>query len=392
MKQGFSILLKLRRREGISLMALIAVMVMMAVTGSIFGTFMGRWKVSAPMNINSLKAFYLSETALMFALQDAKYRFFAGSPNGYANASNRGTRSSPRSLVSSSTEEATYWFELPTTNAFGASASDDETSGSEDDDVDDDNDDSTANLYTIIATGKVKRESTAVATRQIKVKATIVNDTSKSVPPGVHTDGSIEGTGGGGFDMFKDDGNTVSDVTFGAATYADSSVLPASGSREGIVYQATAYSAPVIDENIIKALATDQGHYQSGTFQPDDNYPNGSFYYSGTVPNITYVNGNLDVIGNRSIYGIYWVTGTVTVSGNAEVYGLIIGESDITMNGGGGSDIELEGGIIQYGSSSSLTGNGSPVDIKVNNAYFDAMDSIWAGVTVNSWQEAVAAN
>ncbi|HHT9117586.1 MAG TPA: hypothetical protein ACFYD1_03055 [Candidatus Hypogeohydataceae bacterium YC38] len=381
MKQGFSILLKLRRREGISLMALIAVMVIMAVTGSIFGTFMGRWKVSAPMEINSLKAFCLAETALMFALEDAKYRFFGGSFN-------RGTRSSPRSLVSSST----YWFELPSPNAFGASASDDKTSGSEDDDVDDDNDDSTANLYTIIATGKVKRGSTAVATRQIKVKATIVNDTSKSVLPGIYTDGDIRGTGGSGFNMFKDDGDSVRDVEFGNTVYDDSSDPPESGSRDGIVYQAPAYSAPVLDVNIIKALATDQGHYQIGGFTPANNYPNGSFYYSGTVPNITYVNGDMDVIGSRAIYGIFWVTGAVTVSGNAEVYGIIIGNSDITMNGGGGSDIELFGGIIQYGSTSRLTGNGSPVDIKINNAYFSAIDSIWARVTVNSWQEAVSAN
>jgi hypothetical protein len=201
MIKGLGILSRLRKREGISLMALIAVMVMMAVTGSIFGTFMGRWKVSAPIEINSLKAFYLAETALMYALQDAKYRFFGGSFN-------KGTKASPRTVLSSSTEEANYWFEVP----GSSDDDDDDVDSDDDDDSDDDSDDTTANLYTIMATGKVKRDSATVATRKIKVKATIVNDTSKSVPPGVHTDGSIEGTGGGGFDMFKDDGNTVSDV------------------------------------------------------------------------------------------------------------------------------------------------------------------------------------
>ena len=71
----------LKRREGLSLIAIVALIVIMSVMGGVFSHIMGRWKLSAPATINSSKALYLAETAVMFALQDAKYRFYGGSFN-----------------------------------------------------------------------------------------------------------------------------------------------------------------------------------------------------------------------------------------------------------------------------------------------------------------------
>ena len=98
----------LNRSEGISIVPIIVVMVIMSVMGGVFTSIMGDWKISAPMTINSNKAFCLAETAAMFALQDASYRFFSKDASGCPNfpACGSGTRSTPFVVSSSSTETA----------------------------------------------------------------------------------------------------------------------------------------------------------------------------------------------------------------------------------------------------------------------------------------------
>jgi len=368
----------LNKNEGVSLVAIMALLVIMSVMGGVFSSVMGRWKISAPTNMNSSKAIYLAEAAAMFALQDARYRFYGGSFN-------YGTRAVPYVVSSSGTEEADYWFERP-----DSGYEDDDSVSDEDDDISDDDADDASDptLYSIIATGKVKRDGTTVAKRQIKIKATIIDSTMAGPAPGVHTDGSIEGTGppnNAHFDM--DNPDTGANVTYGNGTNNVTS-----GSETGppaIVFR----PAQPLDENVFKALATDQGHYHSGDFSVSDNYPNGSFYYSGSVPNIIFVEGNLTVNGNREIYGVYWIKGNTTVfNGNYRVNGIIICEGDLTMNGGGNKSPNLDGGIIQYGVSSTLTGNGQPTDIDINETYFEDMNNTLPIVTVVSSQEAVSAN
>ncbi len=365
----------LNKDDGISILAIVVLMVIMSVMGTVFTSIMGGWKVSAPITINSTKAEYLAETAAMCALQDAQYRFYGGSFNfGTSTAV-------PYVVYSSSTEEANYWFEKP-------DVADDVITGTNDDVVDDDNDDSSdPSLYSIIATGKVKIGSATIAKRQIKVKADISPSPSNTAAPGVHTDGGIEGTGppnNSHFDM--DNPTTGTNVTYGNGVS-----LPTphtSGSEAGIVYR----PAVVLDENIFKAMAIDQGHYHPGDFPASDNYPNSSYYYSGSVPNVTYVTGNLTVNGNMEIFGVYWINGNTTVfNGNYRVNGIIICEGDLTMNGGGNKSPNLNGGIIQYGVSSRLTGNGQPVDIDINEDYFDALNATMPIITVVSWEEAVSA-
>jgi hypothetical protein len=345
----------------------------MSVMGGVFSSVMGRWKISAPTNINSSKAIYLAESAAMFALQDARYRFYGGSFN-------YGTRAVPYAVSSSSTEEASYWFERPDDPTH---LDDDDTSNADDDAVDDDADDvSDPTLYSIIATGKVKRDGTTVAKRQIKIKATIIDSTLVGPTPGVHTDGDIEGTG--------PPNNAHFDITNGSdnVTYGDGSDNVTSGNEAGIVYR----PAQTLDEDVFKVLAADQGHYHSGNFSATNNYPNGSYYYSGNVPNMTYVSGDLTINGNLNIYGVYWIKGNTTVfNGNYLIEGIIICEGDLTMNGGG-TPPSMNGGIIQYGATSTLTGNGQPVEIEINAIYFEAMNNTLPIVTVVSSQEAVSAN
>ncbi len=367
----------LNKNEGVSLIAIMALLVIMSVMGGVFSSVMGKWKVSAPTNINSSKAGYLAETAAMYALQDARYRFYGGSFN-------YGTRAVPYAVSSTSTEEANYWFERPDDPTH---LNDDDTTNEDDDIVDDDVDDATdPTLYSIMATGKIKRSGATVAKRQIKIKATIIDSTLVGPTPGVHTDGNIEGTGppnDAHFDINNSD--TGANVTYGNGT----DNVTGAGSETGIVYR----PADPLDEDVFRVLATDQGHYHSGSFSVTDNYPNSSYYYSGNVPNMIYVGGDLTINGNLEIYGVYWIKGNTTVfNGNYRINGIIICEGDLTMNGGGTLSPNMNGGIIQYGATSTLTGNGQPVDIDINATFFEDMNNALPIVTVVSSQEAVSAN
>lgn len=407
---------RLNRSEGISLIPIIAIMVIMSVMGGVFASIMGSWKLSAPATINSTKAYYLAETAAMFALQDAKYRFYnkdssdcpnyPGCPDSAAFPGN-GTRGSPYVVSTSSTETAEFWIERPYPSANTSvdvysgtdrGNNDDDTTGSDDDIVDDDDDDSSTdpgpNLYTIVATGKVTRGGTTVAKRQVKIKAEISPLPLADFEPGVYTEGAIQGNGVSGYDMWLDGldvGTDTATVAFNG-TFPDSTYPPTSGSRAGIVYQPPDDVVPPIDAIIFENMAKDQGHYHIGNYNPGSNYPNGSFYYSGSTPNVTYITGDLSEAGVNTIYGVYYVEGDVFFGGSCEVQGIVFCGGDFTANGGGSASPNIYGGVIQYGGGSILDGNGNPVEIQISNAYFSALRSVLASVNVVSWQEAVSAN
>jgi hypothetical protein len=307
-------------------------------------------------------------------------------------------------VYSSSTEEASYWFERP-----GAGFShDDKASKEDDDEVDDDGDDNVSaddvdgdgvsDLYTIIATGKIKRGTDTVAKRQIKVFVYIIPSPSVTVAPGIHEDGVIDGTGPpNNAHLDIDNPTTLANVTYG-----DDADVVTSGQERGpppeldIVFR----PAVVIDYNIFKAMAEDQGHYHGSDFSVPNGYPNNSYFYIGDgtspsdVPNVTFIQGDMDVNGNMEIYGVYWVRGnaTVVMNGNYRINGIIICEGNLTMNGGGMTAPNMDGGIIQYNATSQLIGNGQPVDIDINEGYFDFLNWSIPIVTVKSWQEAVSKN
>lgn len=74
-------------------------------------------------------------------------------------------------------------------------------------------------------------------------------------------------------------------------------------------------------------------------------------------PYKVYVNGDLTVNGNTTIYGIYYVTGNVTLNGSAKVDGIIYAPSGtFTGKGGGNPNItDANGGVFAHNVSS--TGN-----------------------------------
>jgi hypothetical protein len=233
-----------------------------------------------------------------------------------------------------------------------------------------------------------------VAKRQVKVLADIIPTPLSGLEPGVHTEGKIQGNGASGYDMWMDGLDVSSDpasVAFNG-TFPDSTFPPTSGSRTGIMYQSPGDTIPPLDGEFFKTMAIDQGHYYIGSLAPGNNYPNGSYYYSGSIPNVTYVGGDLSCNGNMIVYGVYYVKGNTSMNGNCQMQGIAICEGDFTANGGGNKSPNLYGGVIQYGSLSTLRGNGNPVEIQISDTYFSALRGILPSINVVSWQETVSAN
>jgi len=411
----FTVLLK--RNEGGSLIPIVMIMVVMALMGGVFTSIMGVWKQSAPVTINSKRASYLAETAATYALMDASYRFFSvdatdpsitpSIPPGkplYPSATT-GTKSAPYIVVNNGTETAQYWIERPyhsintSVDEYPSGThrglNDDDGVDEDDDGVDDDDDDGSKDSkdpdmkrrYTIIATGKVKKDGITVAKRQVKVKAIISDNSADELEPGVHTDGKICGTGNNQVHF------DITNPTSGAnVTYDNDCDIPTSGSEDDLIYR----PSKDLNAKVFKAMAKDQGHYIDivGSWTVPDGYPNGSYYHDGNVPCFIYVEGDESLIGNRTIYGVYWIAGNADTdfSGSCQLNGILICHGDINMNGGGNASPNLNGGIISYGDLNDLTGSGSPVDIQINEGFFSALNSAMTIVTVESWQESVSAN
>jgi len=192
-------------------------------------------------------------------------------------------------------------------------------------------------------------------------------------------------------------GGSTPDVAF-TDYYSDSTVgidRNADGidDRDGIVYQAPAFLPPVLDADYFKAMAKEQGHYNPCNI--GNGYPSTSFYYDApvnTMPNITYIEGNLSLTGTMTVYGVYYVNGTVAMGGNVTMEGIVICNGDFTANGGGTASPNLSGGIVQYGGTNTLRGNGNPVEIHINNSYFVPFVNKIPIINVVSWKEAVSAN
>jgi len=311
------------------------------------------------------------------------------------------TRANPYAVLSNGTETAEYWIERPHKSvnsdidvdgkAFGRGLDDDDTTGVDDDYVDDDGDDDGASKasgpdterYTIIATGKVIRNGTTVAKKQIKVKAAILRSDWGLITPRVYTEGIIDGDG------------TSKDPEFhiqkgGKKTgYADGDNINVNDKdpETNIVDR----TPPVLDKYMFKALSTSQGHNQSGTWNVTDGYPNGSFYYATDMPNVTYVEGNLSATGAaKHIWGLFYVTGWVDLNNTAQVDGIIICDGNITVNGAAGN--QIHGGIVQYGSTNRLTGNGPGCFIDIDDNYFGYLGWTMPAITIESWHETRSAN
>jgi hypothetical protein len=130
-------------------------------------------------------------------------------------------------------------------------------------------------------------------------------------------------------------------------------------------------SIPAINLTGLKAIATKftgNKSYNGSTVYP----ASGTFFKTGSTPNVTYVTGNLDVSGNATLYGIWIVDGTVTISGTPRIYGVIYlpNPTSTLVNGGGSkSSSVITGAVVSHG---SVTGNAKDLSVSHKPTYMNA--------------------
>ncbi len=168
--------------------------------------------------------------------------------------------------------------------------------------------------------------------------------------------------------------NLGSLAMFSTGSVTNVTALDADGNPDPSLMVANADSMPPIDYLNLIDTAINQSHVEyDPTFQPGDGYPNGSFYASPGVPNVTHVTGDLKVNGGITVYGIFIVEGDVILNGSARVDGVIYlpnfdSEVEQITFAGGGSPEEstVNGGIIANG---DISGSGNHITVKYNPDY-----------------------
>jgi hypothetical protein len=149
---------------------------------------------------------------------------------------------------------------------------------------------------------------------------------------------------------------------------------------------------PNIDHAQLLSTATSQSQVQSASpWIPNDTYPNSSFYYLGSTPNVTHVQGDMLVMQDRIVYGIFVVEGDVTIQGNGLVRGILyLPNTTSTLTGSGGDpseDAKVRGGVVIWG---DIDGQNRPVAVRFESTYINAFQSNFAKnngpLRVLTWQ------
>jgi len=150
-------------------------------------------------------------------------------------------------------------------------------------------------------------------------------------------------------------------------------------------------SLPTIDYQGLVDMAIAQSHVKfDATFTPADGYPNGSFYYSGSTPNVTQVTGNLKVRGGRTVYGIFIVEGDAVLEGSSRTVGILYLQNpgQIVIHGGGDPTASsVYGGIVANG---KVDGTGNHITVRYDPDYmelFGQYENRQGSVRVLAWKE-----
>jgi hypothetical protein len=169
-----------------------------------------------------------------------------------------------------------------------------------------------------------------------------------------------------GIQVYFDLDSTILDdmAIYCTDTVDNVAALDSLGNPDPDLIEQFADSLPTIAYTDLINLANAQGLVQTAAeFKPSNGYPNGSFYYSPGVPNVTQVQGNLNVIGSRTIHGIFIVEGdAVVMSGSSRLDGILyLPNANSVFNGGGDADESVvTGGIVVNG---TVEGNGDHIKI-----------------------------
>ena len=130
---------------------------------------------------------------------------------------------------------------------------------------------------------------------------------------------------------------------------------------------------PDMNDSLLISMAIGQGNVETGVeFIPSHGYPNFNFYNTGTIPNVTWVQGNLRVQGGRTIFGIFMVDGDIVLNGSSRVEGVLYlrGNGSITHGGGSPTESSITGGIIANG---DIDGIGNNISVTYQPEYMQEM-------------------
>ena len=200
----------------------------------------------------------------------------------------------------------------------------------------------------------------------------------------------------------NEDATDVTEVTLFNGSFADFAVWAKDsvtnvstkdslGNLDPSLLMENAPFMPDIDNSSLESAAVSQGQVQSGSpFTPADGYPNGSFYYSGNTPNVTHVQGDLQVNGGTTIYGIFIIEGNAVLNGNSRVEGVLyLPNPSTTVIYGGGSPQEssVTGGILTWG---TVDGTGNHISVQHSPEYMNLFAGGYAAedppIRVLTWQ------
>jgi len=166
--------------------------------------------------------------------------------------------------------------------------------------------------------------------------------------------------------------------------------LDEAGDPDPTLAIANAPFLPDMDDSTLIAMATAQGHVETGaTFTPSHGYPNFNFYFSGTTPNVTWVQNDLQVLGGRTVYGIFVVDGSIRLVGSARVDGVLYMRNDFDVLGQGGGPPPgsiVTGGIVANG---AVNGTGNHITVRYHSEYMGKLGEHEQPVVgqVFSWRE-----
>jgi hypothetical protein len=120
--------------------------------------------------------------------------------------------------------------------------------------------------------------------------------------------------------------------------------------------------------------------FGNGHFHPDDGFPNNNFYNDTTmtpkVPNVIYVQGDLHIRDDRTVYGIYVVEGDVLLNEDAHIKGVLyLPNASSRVYNRENESSQVTGGIVTWG---EVDGDGYPIVVRHKPEFLRALVSGYA--------------
>lgn len=249
----------------------------------------------------------------------------------------------------------------------------------------------------VSSTGYVPATGEARATRSLQAVVTQVTISDPFYSHAIYASGEVEISGS----AYTVTNNQPSPDNKAIIYGGEYQVNHPEGISGTVTYDSSISPLPMLDFQNLLNTSTSQGNVYNATRlnnvkKGTDSFPS-SFWYSPGVPNVVYVQSDLELNGNiGQIGGFFVVVGNVItnpsataeaeINGNGQIDGCIYTRGEFEINGGGGN-LNINGGVWA-GHEAELKGTAS---ITYNATYMDALATLMGGAQtttqVYSWGE-----